>query len=181
MPCAYDRRIDTRSTPTRPFSAEPRRERPESPPPSYGVPQSGGTFVSWDHVVDRLARAEAYWLATVTPEGRPHAVPIWGVLVDGELYLETGAPGTAKNRNLARNRHVVVHLDGATDVVIVRGQATDHRPSGDWERRLASAFHQKYPGYDPEPGGWSQGGLVRIDPVAVLAWGDMDTATRWRW
>lgn len=164
-----------------PFSAEPHRERPDSPPPSYGVPRSGGQFVAWAHVIDRLERAEAYWLATVTPAGRPHAVPIWGVLLDGELYLETGAPETRKNRNLERNPHVVVHLDGVTDAVIVRGTASFVRPAPALEAKLAAAFTAKYPGYEPEPGGWDAGGLARVVPSTLLAWGDMPTATRWRW
>jgi hypothetical protein len=67
------------------------------------VPAEGGAFVPWEHVVDRLREAVGYWIGTVTRDGRPHVVPIWGVLVEGRLYLETGAPGTLKNRNLARN------------------------------------------------------------------------------
>jgi hypothetical protein len=169
------------SRPTGAFGVEPTRERPDSPPPSYGVPRVGGAFVAWDHVTDRLTRAEAYWLTTVTPGGRPHAVPIWGVMLQADLYLETGAPETRKNRNLDRNRHILVHLDGVNDAVIVRGMAVMITPQRDLGVALAAAFHAKYPGYDPEPGGWDAGGLVRVAPSTVLAWGDMPTATRWRW
>ena len=164
-----------------PFAAEPHRERPDSPPRSYGVPRSGGRFVEWAHVIERLDRAEAYWLATVTPDGRPHAVPIWGVLVGAELYLETGAPETIKNRNLTRNPAVEVHLDGVNDAVIVRGTAAPVRPKRSLETRLIRAFHAKYPGYEPERGGWDHGGLIRVVPSTVLAWTEMPTATRWRW
>lgn len=146
------------------------------------MPTTGGTFVEWVHVVRRLTDAEGYWLATVTPSGRPHVVPIWGVIVDGELYLETGAPETIKNRNLRQNPNVAVHLDGVTDTIIVRGLAEPIRPDPDsLGAALATAFHAKYPGYDPEPSGWEGGGLFRIVPATVLAWGDMPTATRWRW
>ena len=169
------------ATPSAPFGAEPHRERPDSPPPSYGVPRSGGTFVEWRHVVERLTSAEAYWLATVTPTSRPHAVPIWGVMVGAELYLETGAPSTVKNRNLATNPAVSVHLDGVNDAVIVTGTAVPTRPKPPLESELIEAFNAKYPGYRPEAGGWDGGGLVRVAPSAVLAWGEMPTATRWRW
>ena len=145
------------------------------------MPRSGGRFVEWGHVIERLDRAEAYWLATVTPDGRPHAVPIWGVLVDGELYLETGAPETVKNRNLARNPAIAVHLDGVNDAVIIRGTAVPVRPKATLETRLIRAFHAKYSGYEPERGGWDGGGLIRIVPSTVLSWSDMPTATRWRW
>ena len=168
-------------TPRGPFHAEPHRERPDSPPPSYGVPRSGGQFVEWRHVIERLARADGYWITTVTPDGLPHAVPIWGVLVDGDLFLETGAPQTAKNRNLARNRAIVVHLDGVNDAVIVRGTADSVRPASALAAQLSEAFAAKYAGYKPEPDAWDDGGLIRVAPSSVLAWRDMPTATRWRW
>jgi pyridoxamine 5'-phosphate oxidase-like protein len=162
------------------FAREPGRERPESPPPSYGVPETGGELVAWSHVVERLDAATAYWLATVTPGGRPHVVPIWGVLVDHDLYLEIGAPDTAKARNLVANDEVVVHLDDPDDVVIVRGRAVSAVPDPGLGQHIAAAMHAKYPGYGPGADEWDEGGLVRIDPRTVLAWRDMPTATRWR-
>jgi hypothetical protein len=174
------------------FAVEPHRERPDSPPPSYGVPPHGGTFVTWTHVINRIASARAYWLGTVRPANRPHVVPIWGVFVEEDLYLETGAPETVKNRNLAANAAVVMHLDGvdfpagadgttpADDVVIVEGHAIPTRPDNHLGSRLAKAFAAKYRGYEPDAGSWRDGGLVRIEPDRVLAWADMPTATRWR-
>jgi hypothetical protein len=162
------------------FTTEPARERPDSPPPSYGVPRRGGEFVPWERVVGRLRTAEAYWLATVTPSGRPHVVPIWGVVVEDELFLETGAPGTIKNRNLALNPEVVVHLDGVNDAVILRGVARAVRPERAVGEAIAAAFRGKYEGYDPAPDSWAKGGLVRVEPRTVLAWQAMPTATRWR-
>ena len=42
------------------FAEEPPRERPDSPPKSYGVPRKGGTFIEWPHVVERLRTASGY-------------------------------------------------------------------------------------------------------------------------
>ena len=137
-------------------------------------------MVAWSDVVGRLTSAEAYWLATVTPSGRPHVVPIWGVLVGDELYLETGAPATVKNRNLAANPAVAVHLDGINDAVIVMGIAEPIRPDPDLGAQIAAAFKAKYSGYAPGPTDWDSGGLVRIAPETILAWREMPTATRWR-
>ena len=162
------------------FSEEPPRHRPDSPPPSYGVPRRGGEFIAWDRVVERIRTAEAYWLATVTPGGRPHVVPIWGVFLDDELYLETGAPDTIKNRNLAANPEVAVHLDGINDAVIVRGVAREVHPERPLGEALASSFTAKYEGYNPAPDSWAKGGLVRVEPRTLLAWQAMPTATRWR-
>jgi hypothetical protein len=162
------------------FAEEPPRHRPDSPPPSYGVPRKGGTFIPWQDVVERLRTATGYWIATVTPGGRPHVVPIWGVFVGDDLFLETGAPGTIKNKNLAVHREIAVHLDGVDDVVLIRGRATPAAPDAELGTALAAAFHEKYPGYAPGPADWDDGGLVRVEPATLLAWREMPTATRWR-
>jgi len=163
------------------FAAEPARERPESPPESYGVPQEGGTFVDWAHVIERLTTAEGYWLGTVTPAGRPHVVPIWGCFVGDDLYLETGDPNTIKNRNLARNQNVWVHLDDVNDAVMVRGRGVELRSlDRDLGEALAAAMGGKYKGYEPTPDSWDNGGMWRIEPETVLAWKAMPTSTRWR-
>ena len=154
------------------FEREPPRERPESPPASYGVPRRGGSYVEWSHVVDRLDRATAYWLATVTPEGRPHVVPIWGVIVGHDLYLETGAPETIKNRNLATNDEIVVHLDDPDDVVIVRGRAAAVAPAaGARGRPSRRPSTRSTRATSPRRTAWASGGLVRVDPRTVARLG----------
>lgn len=57
------------------------------------------------------------------PSGAPHTAPVWGV-VNHALYLYSER-GTIKARNLAAHPRVVVHLESAEDVVIVRGTAED--------------------------------------------------------
>ena len=167
-----------------PFAVEPPRERPDSPPPSYGVPRKGGEFVEWSTVVERLTNAEGYWIGTVTPDGKPHVVPVWGIVFEGELLLETGSPLTVKNRNLRANRNVIVHLDGVNDTIIVRGLAERVPADPAFRQRLAAAMKAKYggegSGYEPEPDRWDLGSAWRIAPESVLAWRDMPTATRWR-
>jgi hypothetical protein len=158
----------------------PAAERPTTPGPGYGVPRIGGKLIEWDHVIDRLSTAKAYWLATVTPASRPVVVPIWGVVVEDDLYLEIGSPETAKSRNLEANREIDVHLDDADDVVIVRGRGEAVTPGPTLGAAIAAAMHAKYPQYDPGPTDWDNGGLIQVVPRTILAWRDMPTATRWR-
>jgi nitroimidazol reductase NimA-like FMN-containing flavoprotein (pyridoxamine 5'-phosphate oxidase superfamily) len=162
------------------FARELTAERPTTPDASYGVPAKGGTFVGWAECVERLRTAEAYWLATTGPKGSPHVVPVWGVMVDDDLYLETGAVNTTKARDLRSNPAVAVHLDGVNDALIVHGRAEDCRPDPALAAALAAAFTAKYAGYAPAPTDWDDGGLHRIEPRVMLAWRDMPTATRWR-
>jgi PPOX class probable F420-dependent enzyme len=83
-----------------------------------------GDLVSWPEVAARLAAARSYWLCTTMPSGAPHAAPVWGVVLNRTLYLYTERR-TVKARNLAADPRVVVHLQSAEDVVIVRGTAED--------------------------------------------------------
>jgi nitroimidazol reductase NimA-like FMN-containing flavoprotein (pyridoxamine 5'-phosphate oxidase superfamily) len=80
--------------------------------------------VSWPEVAARLAAARSYWLCTTMPSGGPHAAPVWGVVTNHTLYLYSERR-TVKARNLAADPRVVVHLESAEDVVIVRGTAED--------------------------------------------------------
>ena len=162
------------------FGQAPPAERPRTPDVAYGVPVHGGSMVEWADSVERLRTAEAYWLATTGPDKAPHVVPVWGVLVGDDLYLETGAASTKKVRNLAANPAVALHLDGVNDALIVHGTAVACRPDADLGNALAAAFHAKYAGYEPGAADWDDGGLHRVEPRVMLAWRDMPTATRWR-
>ena len=162
------------------FGQELAAERPLTPDVAYGVPVNGGSMVDWTECVDRLREAQAYWLATVKSDGSPHVVPVWGVMVGDDLYLETGAPNTAKARNLTKNPSVAIHLDGINDALIVHGRAVPCRPDPALGASLAAAMTAKYKDYAPKPTDWDAGGLHRLEPRVMLAWRDMPTATRWR-
>jgi nitroimidazol reductase NimA-like FMN-containing flavoprotein (pyridoxamine 5'-phosphate oxidase superfamily) len=47
--------------------------------------------MAWEEARRRLARAHWYWLATVRPDERPHAMPLLAVWLNGALYLISGA------------------------------------------------------------------------------------------
>jgi PPOX class probable F420-dependent enzyme len=80
--------------------------------------------LSWAEVAVRLAVARNYWLTTTSPDGAPHAAPVWGAVIDHTLYLYSER-NTRKARNLAADPRLVVHLESGDDVVIVRGTAAD--------------------------------------------------------
>jgi PPOX class probable F420-dependent enzyme len=82
------------------------------------------TALSWPEVAGRLAPARTYWLNTTSPDGAPHAAPVWGVVIGHTLYLYSERR-TRKARNLAADPRLVVHLESGDDVVIVHGLAED--------------------------------------------------------
>src|SRR3712207_5164688 len=78
--------------------SEPTPDRPFMPA-GYGVPTTTEGMLPWSHVSERMASALNYWIGTTRPDGRPHAVPVWGAWVDETFYFE-GGPDTRRGRNL---------------------------------------------------------------------------------
>ena len=105
--------------------------------------------LSWAEVAARLAAARSYWLCTTTRSGAPHAAPVWGVVVGGSLYLYTERR-TVKSRNLAADPRLVVHLESAQDVLIVRGTAEDIGTPAQVPEVVA-ALSAKYPSEEDRP------------------------------
>jgi hypothetical protein len=160
----------------------PKAERPWFPE-GYGIPASVKGTLDWSFVEERMAGARNYWVVTVRPDGRPHAMPVWGAWLDGKLYIE-GSPETRRHRNLAANPHVVAHLENGSEVVIVEGEAAEAgKPDPALGVRLSEAYTGKYSsfGYSPGPDAWDNGGLYVIYPRKVFAWTKFpQDTTRWR-
>ncbi len=93
----------------------------------YGIPAVRKGMLEWKRVSQQLRQSRNYWIATTTPDGLPHAVPVWGVWVDGALYFGTDRR-SRKARNLATNQGAVVHLEGRDDAVILEGFAEEITP-----------------------------------------------------
>lgn len=148
---------------------EPKITRPQFPPGYLENPKS---LLPWSHAEQRLSEALHYWLCTVRPDGRPHAVPKWAVYVQGKLYFD-GSPETRHARNIAHNPQVVLHLESGEDVIIVEGVAKESgKPDAELAKQIAQAYAHKYAdrGYTPEPNQWDEGGLFEIKPHTVIAW-----------
>jgi hypothetical protein len=164
-------------------TTEPQRGRPTFHP-DYGVATDHEGMLTWEWVTRRLADGFLYWQTTVNPDGKPLARPVWGVFVDGNLYVENGPNRT--RRNLDRDPTISVHVANGDDVVIVEGTAeTAFALPLDQATAIARAFGAKYgtKGYTPEPAQYQQAdsGLFRIRPRVILAWSDFaKDPTRWR-
>ncbi len=148
---------------------EPKVTRPQFPKGYVDHPVSQ---VTWEYVEKRLSEARNYWMCSVRPDGRPHAVPRWGVFVDGKVYYD-GSPETRHALNIRENPHVALHLESGDEAVILEGTARPAgRPAPELAGRIAQAYRNKYAssGYAPEADQWNDGGLFVFTFHQCLAW-----------
>lgn len=154
---------------------EPKISRPYIADPGYGMPKTLQGTLPWSHAVERLNKARNYWVSTTRPDGRPHAMPVWGVMVDDRLYFG-GSGKTRRSRNLDQNPAVVVHLESGDDVIIVEGTTTkldESNAEADLLKRIDEAYQEKYKMPHGTP-------VWAVKPLVVFAWTKFfDDATRW--
>jgi nitroimidazol reductase NimA-like FMN-containing flavoprotein (pyridoxamine 5'-phosphate oxidase superfamily) len=149
-------------------------------PSVYGVSKSTKGLLPWSHVSQRMFEAKNYWVCTVSPEGCPYATPVDGLWLDDKLFFG-GSRETKWSRNLQRNRAACVHLESATDVVILRGDVRElksiDRPLAE---QLSKLSLQKY-GWAPKPEEYEKlDGVYEFTPDVVFAWKQFPKdATRW--
>jgi hypothetical protein len=158
---------------SRPGGSGPTASRPHIP--EYGVPQSEEGMLPWSYVTGRLEQSPNYWVCTTRPDGRPHAVPVWGVYVDGTLYI-SGGPQVRWVRNLEQNRAIAVHLEDGTEAVILEGvgdRLTSDSIDPGLLKRLGDAYQAKYETEFGLP-------VWAVRPRLVLAWTKFPAdCTRW--
>lgn len=116
---------------------------------------------------ESLTRAMAYWVCTVDPQGRQHAAPVDGNWLDGALYF-SGAATTRRHRNLLANPAACIHLESASDVIILHGSARPLlSPHNALVQRLIRLALEKY-GYAAPPEVYSSGGVFVFTPSRYL-------------
>lgn len=148
--------------------------RPQMPA-GYGIPKTTDGLLPWSYAEQRLAESRNYWIATTRPDGRPHVMPVWGVWLQGALYLGTDR-ASRKSRNLSRNPAVVVHLESGDEAVIVEGTVSEQPAS----QEVDEAYQAKYKMRLTE----APGDLVvyEVKPKVVFGFRERDfpkSATRW--
>ncbi len=159
-------------------AALPRASRPPLPA-NYGVPTDTEGLLPWSHVTAQMRMARHYWVCTVSPDGHPHATPVDGLWLDDRLYFG-GSSQTRRSRNLTANPAVCIHLESGTNVIILHGEAHEHRPDRALAQHLAAASAAKY-GYAPKPKDYQAGGVHMFLPYVVFAWTQFPRdVTRWQ-
>lgn len=153
---------------------EPRASRPRFP--GYGIAEGSEGMLPWSWATERLAASRNYWISTTRPDGRPHAMPVWGIWLDGTLYFGSGER-SQKARNLQAKREVVAHVESGDEVVIIEGVA-EEMVDDEVAEPVNQEYERKY-GWRAEAGDTSP--LYAIRPRRAFAWTEKEypkTATR---
>jgi Pyridoxamine 5'-phosphate oxidase len=109
--------------------------------PGYGFPKGKKGLLPWSWAEQRLKKSHNYWITTVTPEGRPHVMVVWGLWQDGRFLFSTGSK-SRKARNLAANPNCGVSTEHAHEAIIVEGMAEIADVAA--RRKMIPAYERKY-------------------------------------
>lgn len=161
-----------------PQKAPPKGERPGMPK-SYGIHGGDEGLVPWGDVEARLESSRNYWIGTTRGDGKPHAMPVWGVWANGAVVFGTDK-NSRKARNIIRQPEVVAHLESGDDVVIIEGTARVVTEKS--EIAAVDALYQKKYAMKltDAPGELF---VCAIEPQVVFAWHEKDypkSATRFQ-
>ncbi len=150
--------------------------------------------IPWSRALEALENPEPQarcFLATMRPDGRPHAAGV-GALWDGDkVYVVSGA-GTRKSRNLAENPNCAVSMALTGIDLVIEGVAervTDDATLQRLAQRYADqgwaptvkdgAFTHEYSAPSAGPPPWDLYAVTPTTVFGVLA-AEPGGATRWR-
>lgn len=92
--------------------------------PDYGVGTSAWAPLPWSWAAERLIANRNFWVVTVSAEGRPHALPVWGVWDDSDArFAFSCGPRARKARNIAANPLAVIMTDDTVECLSLEGRA----------------------------------------------------------
>jgi pyridoxine/pyridoxamine 5'-phosphate oxidase len=154
--------------------------------PDYGVDTPAWVSMPWSWAAERLLANRNFWVVTVSADGRPHALPVWGVWADDESRFAFSCALTArKARNLAANPRAVVMTDDTVECLSIEGLASPVRGEerqGQWIERYLAKYQPISP--DLSAGFLRQNLLLEFVPERAFAVIEREEefstrATRW--
>src|SRR5262245_27007972 len=159
---------------------EPTASRPYMP--GYGITSSDKGLIPWAEAEQRLTESTNYWVATVSADGVPHLMPVWGVWHAGMLWFSSGGR-SRKVRNIAAAPRCTISIEDAQSPVILSGVATVTTDKADI-RTFVEVANAKYEGgyYSEEFLDPAQNATVQVTPEWAFAMRHDDLSgspTRW--
>lgn len=160
----------------------PRRSRPYWPDAleTFKDPTSG--LKDWSWALERLEQSHNYWIATASPDGRPHLMVVWGIWWRDAFWFSTGR-STRKAKNLAANSHCVIGTEKADEAVILEGHVSEISDRAVWNE-IIPIYDQKYGGDIVPVLEKSNSTIFRVEPELVFAQDENaenfnESVTRW--
>jgi PPOX class probable F420-dependent enzyme len=147
---------------------EPTATRPYMP--GYGIQPAteGRGLLPWSWAEQRLIRSHDFWLATVTPDGTPHLMPVWAVWHTGQLWFSS-SNGSRKARNLTAQPRCSLSTGDPLEPVVVQGPA-QRVTDPDLLAALLAAENAKYgTSYGPDMVDPASNSVFRLRPEWVFA------------
>ena len=114
-------------------------DRPHAPGYGFVGPDEGDGLLPFSWAEERVSKSRNLWVHTTFPDGRPHAMPLWAVWVDGKVMFSTGRE-SRKAKNLTRDPRVVITTEDGRQAVVIEGTA-ERVSMGD---AFVEAYRQKY-------------------------------------
>lgn len=151
--------------------------------PGYGIrpPDEGSGLLPWSWAEERLTKSRNYWVVTVWPDGRPHAMPVWGMWHEESFWFSSSRP-SRKSKNLAADSRCVVTTEDPEQPVVMEGIA-ELLTSPDRLATLLALENAKYAtDYGPEMVDPAANSCFRVRPLWAfgLESGDFTgSPTRW--
>jgi pyridoxamine 5'-phosphate oxidase-like protein len=144
-----------------------------------GDAPADGSRLAWSQVVEWLTQARNYWICSTRADGRPHAMPVWGLWADDAVWFSTD-PTSVKGRNLAARPEIVVHLESGDECCVLDGTVERVRDAAALAR-FDDRYDEKY-SVRPSAMGDAAGVFV-LRPRTALTWTEADfqhSATRFQ-
>ncbi len=148
--------------------------------PGYGIQPAnkGPGLLPWSFVSEHMAAAHNYWVVSTSPEGKPHAAPVWG-LWHGEVFYFSSGRASRKARNWAANPAAVVHSESGDDAIMLEGEVeiVDEEKEKALLKTLDKPYRAKY-----NVAFLGLGNIYRLKIQRAFAWREADftqSATRW--
>lgn len=155
--------------------------------PDYGVDTPAWEPLPWSWAAEKLAANRNYWVVTASADGRPHALPVWGVWDDDDhRFAFSCGPRARKAANLRANPQVVFTVDDTVECLSVEGAArfveADDPRQDVWIERYLTKYRPL--AADLDAGFLRQNLVVEIVPdraFAIIEREDAfsERATRW--
>ena len=138
--------------------------------------------MSPDECWDMLTNSVNGTLTTLKRDGRPIALPVWYVVLDRRIYVQTRGKKLARLRNDPRCSFLVEAGERWADLraVHVECDAAIIEPEEDLRARISEAMALKYAAYRTSPQAMpsatrehyatAAGGVVELTPGKILNW-----------